>query len=75
MKLRNSVRKYGPVAGVLAALGASSAHAALPAVVGTEIATMQTDALAAIDLVWPLIMAIIGGFMVIKIVKRASGKV
>lgn len=50
------------------------AHAALPAIVGTSIGTIQTDALAAIDLVWPLVMAILGGMVILKIVKRVVNK-
>lgn len=60
-------------AGTLGVFSATS-YAALPAVVGTELTTIQTDSLAAIDLVWPVLMAIIGGFVIIKIVKRAVSK-
>ena len=49
--------------------------AALPAVIGTTLTDIQTDALAAIDLVWPVLLAVLGGFILIKIVKRASNKI
>lgn len=62
------------VLAVVSAVISGTASAALPAVVGTEITAMQTDSLAAIDLVWPFIMAVMGGFVVIKIVKKAVGK-
>lgn len=62
-------------AGLSAALASSFAAADLPAVVGTSLTTVQTDALAAIDLVWPVVMAVLGGFVVLKIVKRAVSKV
>jgi len=52
-----------------------SAFAALPAVVGTTITSVQTDALAAIDLVWPVVITLLGAFILIKVVKRAMSKV
>ncbi len=54
---------------------AAPTFAALPAVIGTEITAMQTDALAAIDLVWPFLLAVLGGFVILKIVKRVINKV
>ena len=56
-------------------VGYTPVHAALPAVVGTTLTEIQTDALAAIDLVWPVLLAVLGGFILIKIVKRASNKI
>ena len=50
-------------------------YAALPAVVGTTLNDIQTDALAAIDLVWPVLLAVLAAFVVIKVVKRAASKV
>lgn len=70
MKHLNVVKKFG--AGVaLSVLGVGSAMAALPTAVGTTITGIQTDALAAIDLVWPLLLAVLGAFILLKIVKRA----
>ena len=74
MKFRNAVKKYGLGVAVLGAVS-QGANAALPAVVGTELTTVQTDALAAIDLVWPVVMAVLGGFIILKIVKRAANKI
>ena len=59
----------------LLSLGAFPAFAALPAVVGTTLTDIQTDALAAIDLVWPVMLVVLGAFVVMKVVKRAASKV
>ena len=61
--------------GLLASVAFTPVFAALPAVVGTTLTEIQTDALAAIDLVWPVLLAVLGGFILIKIVKRASNKI
>lgn len=50
-------------------------HAAVPAVVGTTLATVQTDALAVIDLIWPVVLAVLGGFILMKIVRRGASKI
>ena len=50
-------------------------YAALPAVVGTTLTDIQTDALAEIVLVWPVLLAVLAAFVVIKVVKRAASKV
>ncbi|MGZ6005444.1 MAG: major coat protein [Candidatus Saccharimonadales bacterium] len=55
--------------------GIEFAQAALPAVVGTTITGIQTDGLALIDLVWPVVGAIIGGFILIKLFKRGASKI
>lgn len=57
------------------ALFGIDAFAAVPAIVGTSLTGVQTDALALIDLIWPVIVAITGGFILISIFKRAAGKI
>ena len=59
----------------LIAVLTQSAHAALPAVVGTTLTEIQTDALALIDLLWPVILAVMGAFILIKLVKRGGNKI
>lgn len=54
---------------------AGSALAEVPAAATTAITTLQTDALAMIDDAWPVIAAIVGAFLVIKVFKRVAGKV
>ena len=61
--------------GLLLSVAHTPVFAALPAVIGTTLTEIQTDALAAIDLVWPVLLAVLGGFILIKIVKRASNKI
>ena len=61
--------------GLLMSVAFTPVFAALPAVIGTTLTEIQTDALAAIDLVWPVLLAVLGGFILIKIVKRASNKI
>lgn len=48
-----------------------SAHAALPAEVETMFTSVQTDAEAAIAKMWPLMLAITGGFIIVGLVRRA----
>ena len=61
--------------GLLSSVAVTPVFAALPAVGSTALTDIQTDALAAIDLVWPVLLAVLGGFILIKIVKRASNKI
>jgi len=56
-------------------VGVGIAEAALPAVVGTTITGISTDGLALIDLVWPVVGAIVGGFILIKLFKRGASKI
>ncbi|MBI2779419.1 MAG: hypothetical protein HYX62_06525 [Gammaproteobacteria bacterium] len=48
------------------------ANAALPAVIDTSI---TTDALALIDKGWPLLIAIFGGMLFMRLFKRVGNKV
>ncbi len=60
---------------LVVALLTRSAHAALPAVVGTTLTEIQTDALALIDLLWPVVLAVMGAFVLIKLAKRGGNKI
>lgn len=51
------------------------ANATLPTVIDTSIATLQTDALALIDKGWPLLIAIFGGMLFMRLFKRVGNKV
>ncbi len=53
----------------------TGASADLPTAATTAITTMQTDGLALIDAIWPVVAAITVGFVIIKLFKRGSGKV
>lgn len=52
-----------------------SAHAALPAVVGTSLAAIETDGKDIFDLVFPVIATLLGLAIVIKLFKRFTNKV
>ena len=62
-------------AGSTAALLAGSAAAELPSGVGTAMTAIQTDALAMVDLAWPVVTAITVAFVLFKIFKRVVAKV
>lgn len=65
----------------LAAIGGSltlasvSAHAALPASVGTTLTGIQSDGQAVFDLVFPVVGVLLGLSIVIKLFKRFSSKI
>lgn len=70
------VQKY--VAGVIATsltLVSTGAHAALPLAISTELAVVQTDALALADLIWPVVIAIFGAIVMFKLFKRFGSKI
>lgn len=73
MKKLSSVQKV-TIGGVLLAVAGTS-FAALPAVVGTTMTGIQTDGLALIDLVWPVVGAVTGGFILFRIFKRGSNSI
>ena len=54
--------------------GVTTANAALPVVVGTTLTDIQTDGLALINLLWPVIGVLTGAFVLIRIFKRGSSK-
>lgn len=51
------------------------ASAALPAAVTTAFTDLQTDALALIDLAWPVVVAVTVGFILIGLFRRAANQV
>lgn len=53
---------------------AEQAHAALPASVSTAFSTLETDAGSLIDLVWPVVITVTVGFVLIKLFKRGANK-
>jgi hypothetical protein len=52
-----------------------SASAALPAAATDAFTTLQTDGLALINAAWPVVGAIVVGFVLIKLFRRAANKV
>ncbi|MBI5658377.1 MAG: hypothetical protein HZC43_02245 [Nitrosomonadales bacterium] len=67
MKYRNSVLKYAGAAGLVGAAG--SAHAAIPAEVGTGFTAVLTDFNALLALAYPLMIAIVTGMVIFGMVK------
>jgi len=61
------------VAAVLA--GIASASAALPAVVGTTLTSIEADGMEFANLVWPILLGFFGVALVMKLVKRFGNKV
>ena len=57
------------------ALLAQNASAALSAEIGTGLTAISVDALALVDLVWPVVVAITAAFVAFKIFKRGVAKV
>lgn len=51
------------------------AAAALPEAATTAFTTLQTDGLALINAAWPVVGAIVVGFVLIKLFRRAANKV
>jgi hypothetical protein len=51
-----------------------TAEAALNAGVATAFTALETDALALIDLIWPVVTAVTVGFIIIQLFKKGAGK-
>lgn len=71
MKLRNKVAAASAVVGGLAATGA---NAEVPTAASNAFTTLSTDGLAMVELAWPVLAGLTGAFLLIKIFKRAAGK-
>jgi TRAP-type C4-dicarboxylate transport system permease small subunit len=52
-----------------------SVYAALPSAATDAFTTLQTDGLALINAAWPVVGAIVVGFILIKLFRRAANKV
>jgi hypothetical protein len=60
---------------VTTAVGASSAASAeVPTEVGTFFTGLITDSASVMASAWPVMLAVTGGFIVMKIAKRAANK-
>lgn len=53
---------------------AGAANAALPTALNTAFADFQTDALSLIDKGWPLLIAVFGGMLFMKLFKKIANK-
>jgi hypothetical protein len=70
-------RRVAQVAALLAAglITMEQANAALSTAIATTLTGIQTDGLALVDLVWPVVGAITGAFILFKLFKRGSAKI
>jgi len=57
-----------------AALYSAASQAALSSEISTGLTSIQTDALALVDLMWPVVIAISVAFLMFKIYKRGVSK-
>jgi len=75
MENRNKVLvTASSVAALLGGLS-TQANAALSTEIGTGLTGIQTDALALVDLVWPVVVAVTSAFIIFKLFKRGVSKV
>lgn len=68
-------RILGAFVAMFGVLFAGAASADLPAAISTELATIQADGLALADLVWPVVIALVGATVLMKLFKRFASKI
>ena len=71
------IKLAGYLMGLLALglLTMQQAEAALSSAIAATLTGIQTDGLALVDLVWPVVGAITGAFILFKLFKRGSSKI
>ncbi len=75
MDRKNKVLAIASSVAAGAGLLANQANAALSTEIGTGLTGIQTDALALVDLVWPVVVAVTSAFIIFKLFKRGVAKV
>jgi len=78
MNAQSFAKKYLPTvaAGTTLALASiGSAHAAIDASVGTAFTALEADATALSAIVIPIVVSVLGLFIVIKLIKKFGGKI
>jgi hypothetical protein len=73
-KFFGSVKNKAAVAGALALGAVVPAYAALPTAVDTAFTDFQSNAVALIDKGWPLLIAVFGGMVLMKLFKKVGNK-
>ncbi len=70
-------RRVAQIASLVAAglMTMEQANAALSAAIGSTLTAIEADGLALVDLVWPVVGAITGAFILFKLFKRGSAKI
>ena len=66
---------FARLAVLAAGVTSGAAFAALPAGVSDGLNTIKTDGLALVDAVWPVVIAIVGAVVVLKLFKRFVNKI
>lgn len=69
-----NIKTRAAVAATLAMGAVSSAHAALPTAVDDAFTAFQADAVALIDKGWPLLVAVFGAMILMKLFKKVGNK-
>ena len=75
MNSRNKVLVAASSAAALLGGISTQANAALSTEIGTGLTGIQTDALALVDLIWPVVVAVTSAFIIFKLFKRGVSKV
>jgi hypothetical protein len=78
MNKKTALKKLAAYLLGLVALGLMTmqqAEAALSAAISGTLTGIQTDGLALVDLVWPVVGAITGAFILFKLFKRGTSKI
>lgn len=70
-----STKNQAAVIGVLLVTGMQAAHAELPAGVATGLAQVQSDAGDLFDIIVPIVLAILGMMLTVKLIKRFGNKI
>lgn len=69
------MKKLASVVVAASSFVAVQAHAALPAEATTAFTSLSTAATDVLAAVWPIIGAVMAGFITIKLVKRGASKI
>lgn len=69
-----NIKTRAAVAATLAMGAFASAHAALPTAVDTAFTDFQANATALLDKGWPLLIAVFGGMVLMKLFKKVGNK-
>jgi len=74
MKLVQRVISFLAAVSILLGFSIGSAEAALNAAVGPAFTQLQTDVLALVDMVWPVLIAVTVAFIILRLFPKAANK-
>jgi len=77
MKYKNIVKRFGAkiATGTALVIGSASAMAELPASIAVGLETVKADSFEMADLMWPVVIAVFGSFLLFKLFKRFGNKI